>query len=101
MSFLAMFERVRDWLNNGGDINGARPWLFCNSNWLVRENMNDQARDNQGKLITNNNNQPALIHDFPAYTAMQEEMFEANGRQTIYPVRHQLCILGDHLRKEV
>ncbi|KAM7193072.1 hypothetical protein V8F20_008588 [Naviculisporaceae sp. PSN 640] len=59
------YERVIDFLENGRQWNGRKPYLFCNSNWLERKEMTDDAFDANGNVLYTDpqRTQPLKIRD--------------------------------------
>src|ERR1041384_3551650 len=49
------YEAVRNWIMNGGPVNGGRfagrPLLFCHHSWAQKKKMSDPAFDNQGQTF--------------------------------------------------
>jgi hypothetical protein len=63
---------------------GKKPFLFCDSTWLIQYQQTDQALDQNGMPITTNDNgnmRPVAIQDIPAYN---DELYYEDGSLTGY-----------------
>lgn len=77
------FNAVKEFLEGSRTLSGGKPFLFCQSTWLQRQNMDDIFIDRFGNLATDFDNEGKLI-----YVKIKEVEHMTTARQLYggYPV---------------